>query len=79
MHCIYYALLLHVGQAVVYVEKTGDEGGVEGDLAAEDVLQVVQLLLHAVDVQVKVLLADLPVQQQSRQYEENILTIEYTV
>ena len=56
-------MLLHVGHAVIHVEKAGDEGGIEGDLSTEDVLQVVQLLLHAVDVQVKVLLTDLPVKQ----------------
>ena len=56
-------MLLHIGQAVVHIEKAGDEGGVKGDLPTEDVLQVVQLLLHAVDVQVKVLFADLPGQQ----------------
>ena len=56
-------MLLHVGHAVVHIEKAGDKGGVEGDLSTEDVLQVVQLLLHAVDVQVKVLLADLPVKK----------------
>ena len=56
-------MLLHVGHAVIHVEKAGDKGGIKGDLSTEDVLQVVQLLLHAVDVQVKVLLTDLPVKQ----------------
>ena len=54
-------LLLHVGHAVVHIEKAGDKGGVKSNLSTEDVLQVVQLLLHAVDVEVKILLTDLPV------------------
>ena len=53
-------MFLHVGHVVINVEKAGDEGGIKGDLPTEDVLQVVQLFLHAVDVQVKVLLAYLP-------------------
>ena len=57
-------MLLHVRHAVIHIEKAGDKGGVEGDLSTEDVLQVVQLLLHAVDVQVKVLLTDLPVKHR---------------
>ena len=57
-------LLLHVGHAVVHIEKAGDKGGVKSNLSTEDVLQVVQLLLHAVDVQVKVLLTDLPVETE---------------
>ena len=56
----YKALFLHVGHVVIHVEKAGDKRGIKGDLPTEDVLQVVQLFLHAVDVQVEVLLADLP-------------------
>ena len=70
-------MLLHVGHAVIHVEKAGDEGGIKGDLSTEDVLQVVQLLLHAVDVQVKVLLTDLPGKQSiTKEGEEFKLTCE---
>ena len=70
-------MLLHIGQAVVHIEKAGDEGGIKGDLSTEDVLQVVQLLLHAVDVQVKVLLTDLPGKQNvTKEGKEFQLTCE---
>ena len=75
MKLIFKALLLHVGHAVIHVEKAGDKGGVEGDLSTEDVLQVVQLFLHAVDVQVKVLLTDLPVHEGVKKFCAKALDI----
>ena len=50
----------HIGRVSVRSEEAAHEAGVKGDLAGEDVLQVVQVLLVGVDDMVEVLPADLP-------------------
>ena len=51
---------------VVGIVQAGDHAGVYADLAAEDVLEAVQLDLHVAHVDVEVLLGHLPHQLGSR-------------
>ena len=61
---VYYS---QCGYAVVVsIVQAGDHAGVYADLAAEDVLEAVQLDLHVAHVDVEVLLGHLPHQLGSR-------------
>ena len=55
----------HIGRVSVRSEEAAHEAGVKGDLAGEDVLQVVDIFLHGDDVGVEVLPAQLPLESGS--------------